>query len=355
MVIRTILEDLAPGDLGITSMHEHLIVDASVYLTARTERGKQFRDQKVSAENISDVRWQALAFVDNLILDSPEVMDRELSAFKVAGGAAIVDMTSFNVNPRALARISADTGVRVILGVGHYIHPTHTAWVCEASVDEIAERFETQVAEGVDGSGVQPGTFGEIGMSAPPEPCERRVLQAAARVASRHGMSVHIHVGNAGKHGLEHIADCAAEGLDPRRVVCGHMDDTRGVLDRSYHQAIMREGANIGLDTFGSELSYSKDFLCPSDNERIDQLVQHLDDGYADQIILGHDVCFKAHLHAFGGNGFDHLLARIAPVLMEERGISQDTLTKLLVETPRRLLSSSPPARLTVAPTEPLT
>src|SRR5207244_8632357 len=92
-------------------------------------------------------------------------------------------------------------------------------------VEELEEVLEGEVTEGVRGSGVRPGILGEIGMGAPPQACERRALRAAARVAARHGMSVTIHVDGAGAFGLQHVEDCAAEGLAAAGVIVGHADE----------------------------------------------------------------------------------------------------------------------------------
>jgi phosphotriesterase-related protein len=66
-------------------------------------------------------------------------------------------------------------------------------------------------------------------------------------------------------------------------------------------------------------------------------------DGYAGQMVLGHDVFLKAHLHEFGGNGYEHLLARVFPVLEAAFGISPSVLQQLMVGNPRRHLTCTPP------------
>jgi phosphotriesterase-related protein len=175
-----------------------------------------------------------------------------------------------------------------------------------------------------------------MGMSAPPRECERRALLAGARIAARHGMSIHIHTDNSGAYGCDHVADCVTAGLAAERIVVCHMDER---LDSFYHREILATGASIGFDTFGSELNFSGSFHHPSDRERLAALVDLLADGYVDQIVLGHDVFTKAHLHAFGGYGYDHLIARVRPALERDYGINRAALDQLFVENPRRLLA----------------
>jgi phosphotriesterase-related protein len=340
-VVRTVIGDISPDTLGPTSIHEHVLADLSTWYTTRRAEAESFREVPVAIETLPDVRWNAFSFLDNLLLENTELAAAELGAFAAAGGSAIVDMTSRGLggSPRDLPGISRQAEVHIVLGCGYYVHRSHPGEVCGASVDALEEAIEREVRDGVGGSGVLPGTIGEIGMSAPAEPCERRVLRAGARVAARHGMSLHIHTDGGGALALEHVADCAGEGLAPERVVCGHMDER---LDPDYHRAILEAGANVAFDTFGSELAYSGLFHHPSDRERMSALAGLLDAGWAGQIVLGHDVCVKANLHRFGGYGYDHLIRRVAPALQEEYGISADTIERLLVDNPRRLLGCRP-------------
>jgi phosphotriesterase-related protein len=152
-------------------------------------------------------------------------------------------------------------------------------------------------------------------------------------------MSLHIHTDGGGAYGRQHVEDCAAEGLAPDRVVCCHMDER---IDPAYHRSILEAGANLAFDTFGSELNFSGLFHQPSDRERIAAIKGLLDDGFGERIVLGHDVFVKAHLHAYGGYGYDHLLKRVVPALLHEHGIDEQTIDLLLVENPRRLLTCLP-------------
>lgn len=292
--------------------------------------------------SIADVRWHAFSFLDNLVLDDQEEAVAELKAFRAAGGDLVVDLTSSGLNPdpKAVTRIAQAAGVRVVLGAGWYVHASHEPWVCRADVEELAAWFDRQATDGIAETGIRPGVFGEIGMSAPPESCERRVLRASARVAARYDMSVHIHVDNAGAFGPQHVKDCVAEGLPADRVVCGHMDER---LDPDYHGEILDLGANLAFDTFGSDLRFSGLFTHPSDGERMRHVSAVLRAGHGDRILLGHDVFVKAHLHAFGGNGYDHLLARVGPALRTDFGLTDDEIDQLMVKNPRRLLACTPP------------
>lgn len=341
-VIRTTAGDISPEELGPASMHEHLGIDVRVWATNRHPSDTRFRDEPVTQDIIPEVRWRALTFLDNLLVNDWDLLIEELMTFKRAGGGGLVEMTCRGLgrDPEAVAKIAQETGVHVVLACGYFTHITHEPAICSASVEDLEALLDAEIVNGVEGTSLLPGTLGEIGMSAPPEPCERRVLRAAARVALKHGMSVNVHVDWSGRFGLQHVRDCVAEGLPPDRVVIGHMDER---IDESYQLQVLQTGANIALDTFGNDFYFSGVTRHPTDEQRMAHLAILIDQGYIEQILLAQDAAFKTNLHKFGGFGFDHLLTRIAPALEHEYGIDQAQIDQLLIDNPRRVLACTPP------------
>jgi phosphotriesterase-related protein len=49
-------------------------------------------------------------------------------------------------------------------------------------------------------------------------------------------------------------------------------------------------------------------------------------------------VYTKSMLRRYGGMGYEHLLKRIVPFLERRYGVGRDTLDRILIENPRRLL-----------------
>ena len=285
---------------------------AAAWLAAvgKARDDKALEHLKVTAETNADVRRNAFAVRDNLILGDP-AMAAGLRRHRDAGGRTVVDATTIGLSPRPdlVARIARLTGVNVVAGAAFCIHPSHPLWVCQASVDELEQCLEQEVTRGVVGSGVLPGVLGEIGMGAPPEPCERRVLRAAARVACRYWMSVIVHVTGGGLFGIQAIEDCADEGLSADRVILGHLDEH---TDRAPRADLVGTGATIALDTWGSEVKLARSSR-GSDIDRMRCLASLLEQGWQNQIVLGQDVFLKAHLHELVGNGYEHLPARVLP------------------------------------------
>ena len=256
---------------------------AAAWLAAvgKARNDKALEYLKVTAETNADVRRNAFAVRDNLILGDP-AMAAGLRRHRDAGGRTVVDATTIGLSPRPdlVARIGRLTRVNVVAGAGFCIHPSHPLWVCQASVDELEQCLEQEVTRSVVGSGVLPGVLGEIGMGAPPEPCERRVLRAAARVACRYWMSVIVHVTGGGLFGIQAVEDCADGGLSADRVILGHLDEH---MDRARHANLVGTGAKIALDTWGSEVKLARSSR-RSDIDRMRCLASLLEQGWQNQM-----------------------------------------------------------------------
>jgi phosphotriesterase-related protein len=126
-------------------------------------------------------------------------------------------------------------------------------------------------------------------------------------------------------------------GVDPRRLNLCHMD---GHMDIAYQRRILDLGAWISFDTFGLEIFFNTPDHnhTATDLARIDALIRLLDLGYADQLLLSHDVCSKLQLRRYGGYGYAHLVETIIPTL-EQRGVTPGLTRQLMVDNPARYLA----------------
>ena len=65
-------------------------------------------------------------------------------------------------------------------------------------------------------------------------------------------------------------------------------------------------------------------------------------EGYAGQLLLSHDICYKIQLQSYGGYGYAHVLRNILPRL-RLLGVTEDDLEQMTVHNPRRVLSLPAP------------
>jgi phosphotriesterase-related protein len=299
--IQTVTGPQDPDMLGVTLTHEH------VFLTLWAADGHGYMGQ----------------------LADEDVLTAELSAFRAAGGSAIVDQTPGGAgrNPEGLVRISERTGVAIVTGCGYYTEPFYPPGddLARRSVDDIADALVAEILSGLDGTAVRPGMIGEIGTSQGwVSPLEERVHRAAARAQRRTGLPLATHTlyHSAGRQQMRIFDE---EGVDPARVCIGHCD-TFPSLD--YCLEIARWGGYVSIDNVG--------FQQGDHEERVRRLVLGLlDAGAEEHILLSQDVGQVPELRSAGGRGYTYLAETFLPSL----GLDEPMLRTLTIDNPRRWLT----------------
>ncbi|MFW6175039.1 MAG: phosphotriesterase family protein [Chloroflexota bacterium] len=265
----------------------------------------------------------------------------EAAHFFNAGGGTMVDVTSNGLgrDPLALRRISRATGLHIVMGGGHYIAATHPAGFASASPEDIAAGIIRDIQEGVAGTGVKTGIIGEVGCSVPWSDTERKTVQAGVIAQRETGAPLLIHPGRDEEQPLQILESISEWGGDPRRTVMGHIERT--IYSREMLKRVAETGAFLNFDLFGHDSSYyplAPHTYMPNDAQRLEQIEFLISEGHGDQILLAHDVCSKHRLKRWGGHGWDHIPARVAPV-MRARGMSQSHIEAMLVQNPQRMLT----------------
>ena len=336
-VVHTVRGPVAPEALGITMTHEHLWMDAtpllSVHGYAAGERPTW--DAAVAVE----ARWNPGVHPDNYRLTDVDAAVMELAPFIAAGGGTIVELTppALGRNVARVRDIAERAGIHVVQGTGHYLEATHEPWLADAGESAIARRLVADAVDGMDGTGIRAGIFGEIGTSNPVTQAERRVLRAAASAASETGRAISVHLHPWGHEGAAVLETLVFAGGKPARIVLGHLntaidrpDELRRFADR---------GAVLGFDLFGFDHSLlGPGRWPPSDRDAATVIMSLIGAGYRDQIVLGQDIGVRTRYRRWGGWGYSHLLEHVVPML-RELGATDDDLAAMLVSTPARLLA----------------
>jgi phosphotriesterase-related protein len=251
-----------------------------------------------------------------------------------------VDATSLGIgrNPEALAHISRETGVHVVMGSGHYVAAVHPEDMDARSEEDIARVIIRDIVDGVGDSGVQAGIIGEIGCTWPLAANERKSLAAAAIAQQETGAAILIHPGRSPDAPKEILDVLSNAGADLSRVIMGHLDRTifelNGLLD------LASSSCYLEWDLFGNEGSHYPlaEIDMPSDAQRLNLMRQIADAGYSDKVVIGQDICTKHRLAKYGGHGYGHILENIVPK-MRRRGFSEDEIQAITVRNPARALS----------------
>jgi phosphotriesterase-related protein len=243
------------------------------------------------------------------------------------------------------------TGVNIVAGCGYYLARSHPPSVAERSVEQLADELIDVIERGFGDTGIRPGIIGEIGLGEPMyapghsgdemHPDEAKVLRAAGRAHRRTGLPVSVHIYNYRPNRLALMAldVLADEGVPLDRVIICHLDNR---IDVPYAAQVAERGAYCEFDTFGIEAYRdSEGSEYPRDTERILALVQLVQRGLLDRLLLSHDVCTKMQLEAYGGWGYAHLSHYIEPRL-RRAGLSDFDIRAMRVENPARVLDVTP-------------
>ena len=246
------------------------------------------------------------------------------------GVRRIVDVTNDGMgrNPEYVTNVEKETGIRIVHSTGFYKEPFLPERVYTQTVQELADWMIGEIRNGIDG-GVRPGMIGEIGTSknAMME-MEKKVFDASVIAAKETGLPIYTHT-TLGTYAPEQAAYFKATGLPMDRIVLGHLD-LCGDLD--YIRRVLDSGICIGFDTVGKNNYFP-------DAKRVEFLLALEAEGRLDQIVLSEDLTRKSHLKYKGGIGYCYLFETFLPML-KEAGLKQESLDKMLIHNPARILGA---------------
>ncbi len=344
MSVMTVTGEVASGALGVILPHEHLLIDLRNQFTEPTDPRKlEISRQPLCMHNLGYVRSNPYAIRDNLLIDDVDTVTQEVNDYAEHGGRTIVDCTSIGIqrNPVGLRELAKRTGVNIIAGCGYYTYDTHPAQMDAWDEGEIADQMLRDMLVGMDGTDIRAGIYGEIGTSDPIRPNERKALLAVARAFAQHPAEVQVHTYPWGKAGIEAAQLLIDDNVAPDRIVICHIDVE---FDLKYLSELLALGINIEFDNFGKEFYINKadrgfaGGVFARDIERVRVVRDLLDQGFESQILVTNDICLKSMLKAYGGHGYSHILENIVP-MMQDEGISTDTIRRLLQDNPARVLT----------------
>lgn len=334
----TVRGPIPSSELGPTHVHEHLYVDCRPILSVHGY--PVVSDAPLTIETAAEARWNPGGFPDNYHQTDVEQVLDELAPFHAAGGRTIVEVTPSHMSrdPLILRDISERSGVNVIMGGGYYLASSHPPGTAERSTDDIARELIDEWRDGVDGTGIRPGVYGEIGTYNPVHPEELRMVRATARAHLETGVPISIHLHPWGFEGVKVLDALEAEGVDPGRVILGHMNTA--VFDQPYQIELLERGANLAYDLMGFDHSLiGLGKYPPSDYDIVGVLAGLAERGYLEQILVSQDMGgVKTRLLAYGGWGYAHTLDHVIP-LFRDRGWGDAEAAQLMAGNPARILA----------------
>ncbi len=335
-MINTALGEISPAELGVTSSHEHVLIDMR-HCVDVTGNEPEIFFENITLENRGEVLSDPYAILDNALLSEIDKAVWEMKFFKQFGGNTVVDCTLDEIgrDPLALRLISEKSGVNIIIGSGHYYHKAHAPYVKHATVSDLADEIRRDLTVGIGDTGIKAGIIGEIGTSAVISEDEYKCLRAAGIASAECDRPIHVHTDLYTENGFDIINTLVAEGARPERICIDHVDV---LLRPDYVRGLLDLGVYVEFDDFGKEFYVNRDRRFAYDLERIHLLRQLINEGYGDRILLCNDVCLKTMWRSYGGPGYAHILRTVKQMAIEN-GISEDRYNSILTDNVRAFLS----------------
>ena len=302
--IETVRGAIGADRLGLTLMHEHVLVDF------------------IGADKVSASRYDA----DEVF----RVVLPHLKEAKQLGVETLVECTPafLGRDPRLLARLSDAAGINILTNTGIYgaANDKHVpAFAFAETAEQLAARWTVEAERGIDGTPIKPA-FMKIGVDgAPLSAIDTKLVQAAALTSRRTGLPIASHTGS-GAAALQELDLMEAAQAPLTSFIWVHAQSEK---DSSLLARAAGRGAWIELDGLG-----------PKSVERHLELVQFMKaQQLLDRVLLSHDAGWY-HVGEPGGGSFrkyDTLFTTFLPAL-KAGGFSDGEIRRLLVENPRRAL-----------------
>ncbi|AHC52157.1 aryldialkylphosphatase [Sulfolobus acidocaldarius SUSAZ] len=249
--------EISPREMGFTLIHEHL---------------------RVFSEPVR-YQWPHLYNEDEELKNAVN----EVKTIMSYGVKTIVDPTVMGLGRdiRFSEKVVKETGINVIAATGLYTYTDLPFFFNGRSLEEIAELLINDIKKGIQGTNNRAG-FIKVAADEPGITRDvERAIRAAAIAQKETKVPIITHSNAHNGTGLEQQRILMEEGVDPGRVLIGHLGDTDNV---DYIKKIADKGSFVGLDRYGLDL-----FL-PVD-KRNEVLLKLIRDGYLDRIMVSQDYC----------------------------------------------------------------
>ena len=305
--IETVTGPIDPALLGLTLMHEHVLVDF------------------IGAGEVRRSRYDADAVFRQAL---PHLLQ-----VKALGGATLVECTPAYLgrDPHLLRRLAEASGLHILSNTGYYganqdKHlPPHAF---TESADNIAGRWIREWDRGIDDTGIKPA-FMKIGVDAGPlSTVDAKLVRAAALTHKATGLPIASHTGN-GVAAFEQLDLLEQTGVPLSAFIWVH---AHSEMDSSRHVGAATRGAWVEFDGL-SEKSVDRHVALVLEMRAAKQL---------DRVLVSHDAGWYHVGEPNGGNfrPFDTLFTKFVPAL-KTGGVTDADIDRLLVDNPRRALTGA--------------
>ena len=320
--VSTVRGPIEASELGTVLAHEHVFV--------LNEEIRQNYPQL----------WDEEAQVANAIARLTELKER--------GVDTIFDPTVIGLGRdiHRVARINAQVDLNIVPATGLYTYDDVPLFfrmqgpgTMLGGPEQMVDLFVGDLERGIAGTDIK-AAFLKCAIEEELTPGVERVLRAVAAAHQRTGAPIMVHTSPAHRTGLDAQRVLREEGVDLSLVMIAHSGDT---TDLDYLHELIDAGSILGMDRFGLEI------LLPTD-DRVATIAKLAAEGLADRMVLAQDA--SCHIDWFPPGlvetmspnwRFTFIHDQVIPAL-RQAGVTDEQLTAMLVDTPRRFITSQMPA-----------
>jgi|SRR5215216_1046432 len=236
-------------------------------------------------------------------------------------------------------RVADESGLNVILATGVYTYDYLPQFLLTRDEDAIAAIFVHEIEQGIQGTGIKAALIKCAADEAGLTPNIEKIHRAAARASNQTDRPIMAHSHPASGTGLDQMRIFEEEGVASGKVQIAHTGDTD---DLEYIERLLDTGCWIGMDRYGL------DIFLPTDRRNATVLAL-LEKGHADRMFLSQDYCSTLDWFPFEVQDYlkanevpdwsmTFLFEQVIPQL-KERGMTDEHLTQMMVDNPRRWLA----------------
>jgi phosphotriesterase-related protein len=307
--VETVLGSVDAQNLGVTLVHEHVLVD---WIGAELTSRDRYDIQAVVQVVLPHLRRAREQGVRTLLECTPAYLGRDVHLLE------------------RLAREAAP--LNILTNTGYYgaaddrFVPAHAR---TASAEALADGWIREREEGIDGTSIRPA-FMKIGVDAGPlSKIDAKLVNAAAITHEATGLAIHSHTGDA-VAGLAQLDLLESRGVPPSAFVWVH---AQNIDDLAVLAGAAARGAWIELDGVG-----------PDTVERHVEMVLGLAErGHLGRVLVSHDAGQYTVGEPDGAaesfRSYETVFTGFLPAL-RARGMDEAAVQMLLVDNPRSVLTT---------------
>ena len=298
--IHTVRGEVEVAQMGVTLVHEHVLVDFAGAETASRSRYDAEEAFRLILPRLEELRQRGC---QTLLECTPAYLGRD---------------------PLLLRRLSEASGLHIVTNTGYYGAAKDIAVPKHAYAEtarQLAARWAGELRNGIEGTGIRPG-FVKIGVDAGPlSEIDGKLVEAGARCHLDTGLTLAVHTGD-GVAAVQIVEVLRRNGVSPEAYVWVHAQNE---TDRATLTWAAQQGAWVELDGVGPK-SLETHADVAADLLRRDRL---------DRVLVSQDAGWYHVGEPGGGSYRSHafLFDSFVPAL-RAAGLGDAELDALLVHNP---------------------